>query len=153
MANPNRCSYGSGASRPSSIGLIDELLTKSERGQASRRAIDAILQIPQQTSEPRRRAPRRRCLEGASAASAAETGAGSSTQTVLPFTDHKFPHGVAVDSTGNLYVADTGNNRVLDCGRGDAPHSGRMRRCSSRRGVDLTVPARNPAVSGVGRAG
>jgi DNA-binding beta-propeller fold protein YncE len=39
--------------------------------------------------------------------------AGSSTQTVLPFTGVSGPLGVAVDSAGNLYVADPFNNRVL----------------------------------------
>ena len=38
--------------------------------------------------------------------------AGSSTQAVLPFTGLNNPWGVAVDSSGNLYVSD-GNNRVL----------------------------------------
>jgi serine/threonine protein kinase, bacterial len=39
--------------------------------------------------------------------------AGSNTQTVLPFTGLNAPFGVAVDTTGNLYVTDTGNSRVL----------------------------------------
>jgi serine/threonine protein kinase, bacterial len=39
--------------------------------------------------------------------------AGSSTQTVLPFTDLKLPVGVAVDGAGSVYVADKGNNRVV----------------------------------------
>jgi DNA-binding beta-propeller fold protein YncE len=39
--------------------------------------------------------------------------AGSSAQTVLPFTGLKSPSGVAVDSAGNLYVTDSGNRRVL----------------------------------------
>jgi serine/threonine-protein kinase len=40
--------------------------------------------------------------------------AGSSTKEVLPFTGLKFPSGVAVDSTGTLYVTDSPpNNRVL----------------------------------------
>jgi serine/threonine-protein kinase len=51
-----------------------------------------------------------------------ELAAGSSTPTVLPFTGFKpvdatavdvnGPEGVAVDTAGNLYVTDTGNNRV-----------------------------------------
>ena len=39
--------------------------------------------------------------------------AGSSTQTVLPFTGLNQPYAVAVDAAGNVYVADWGNNRVL----------------------------------------
>jgi serine/threonine protein kinase, bacterial len=39
--------------------------------------------------------------------------AGSTTQTVLPFTDLSKPDGLAVDTVGNLYVADMGNNRVV----------------------------------------
>jgi DNA-binding beta-propeller fold protein YncE len=46
--------------------------------------------------------------------------AGSSTQTVLPFTGLNLSTGVvnysiagvAVDAAGNVYVADSGNNRV-----------------------------------------
>ena len=34
-------------------------------------------------------------------------------RTVLQFTDLTTPVSVAVDSTGNLYVADYGNDRVL----------------------------------------
>jgi DNA-binding beta-propeller fold protein YncE len=37
----------------------------------------------------------------------------SSSQVVLPFTGLNSPSGVAVDAVGNLYVSDTGNNRVL----------------------------------------
>jgi serine/threonine-protein kinase len=45
--------------------------------------------------------------------------AGSSTQTVLaPFTGLHFPGGVAVDSSGNVYVADTYNNRVVKLAAG-----------------------------------
>ncbi|KEP41928.1 hypothetical protein [Mycobacterium kansasii] len=32
---------------------------------------------------------------------------------MLPFAGLSGPHGVAVDSGGNLYVVDTVNNRVL----------------------------------------
>ena len=32
---------------------------------------------------------------------------------VLPFTGLTNPIGVAVDAAGNLYVSDSGNNRVL----------------------------------------
>jgi serine/threonine protein kinase, bacterial len=39
--------------------------------------------------------------------------AGSSTQTVLPFTGLRSPLGVAVDAAGNVYVTDRGNNRVV----------------------------------------
>jgi serine/threonine-protein kinase len=39
--------------------------------------------------------------------------AGSSTQTVLPFTDLKGVYGLAVDSTGSVYVTDVNSNRVL----------------------------------------
>jgi serine/threonine protein kinase, bacterial len=46
--------------------------------------------------------------------------AGSDTQTVLPFTGLSRPGGVAVDSSGNLYVTDTypGNYRVLKLAAG-----------------------------------
>jgi serine/threonine-protein kinase len=32
---------------------------------------------------------------------------------VLPFTGLNYPNGVAVDTAGNLYVTDEGNDRVL----------------------------------------
>jgi serine/threonine protein kinase, bacterial len=32
---------------------------------------------------------------------------------MLPFTDLVSPSGVAVDTTGNVYITDYGNNRVL----------------------------------------
>ena len=44
--------------------------------------------------------------------------AGSPTQAVLPFTGLNYPGGVAVDSAGNLYVTDGGNNRVLKLAAG-----------------------------------
>lgn len=46
-----------------------------------------------------------------------ELAAGSSTQSVLPFTD-VHPVGVAVDSAGNLYV--TSNGRVVKLAAGSA---------------------------------
>ena len=42
-----------------------------------------------------------------------KVAAGSSTQTVLPFTGLNKPLGVAVDTAGNLYVTFNANNRVL----------------------------------------
>jgi serine/threonine-protein kinase len=44
--------------------------------------------------------------------------AGSETPTVLPFTGLKYPEGVAVDTSGNVYVADEFNNRVLKLAAG-----------------------------------
>jgi streptogramin lyase len=38
--------------------------------------------------------------------------------TVLPFTGLTFPSGVAVDGAGDVYLADTGNNRVLKLAAG-----------------------------------
>ncbi len=46
--------------------------------------------------------------------------AGSSTQEVLPFTGLYIPFGVAVDSTGTVYVADSRNNRVLKLAAGSS---------------------------------
>jgi serine/threonine protein kinase, bacterial len=43
---------------------------------------------------------------------------GLSTQTELPFTGLKFPSGIAVDSTGSVYVTDAMNNRVLKLAAG-----------------------------------
>ncbi|MCV7200179.1 hypothetical protein [Mycobacterium angelicum] len=42
------------------------------------------------------------------------------TQTVIPFIGLSGPEGVAVDSAGNVYVADSGNSRVVKL----APESG-----------------------------
>jgi serine/threonine protein kinase, bacterial len=39
--------------------------------------------------------------------------AGSNNEVVLPFTGLGQPAAVAVDSTGAVYVADEGNNRVV----------------------------------------
>jgi serine/threonine-protein kinase len=39
--------------------------------------------------------------------------AGSSTQTVLPFTGLNTPSSVTVDKSGNVYVADRGDDSVL----------------------------------------
>ena len=46
--------------------------------------------------------------------------AGSATQSVLPFTGLAWPMGVAVDSAGDLYVADNGTSRVLKLAAGSA---------------------------------
>ena len=46
--------------------------------------------------------------------------AGSSTQTVLPFTGLNGPEGVAVDSAGTVYVTDYGGGRVLGLGAGSS---------------------------------
>ena len=40
--------------------------------------------------------------------------AGATQQGELPFTDLNHPTGVAVDTEGNVYVTDSGNNRVLE---------------------------------------
>jgi serine/threonine-protein kinase len=39
--------------------------------------------------------------------------AGSTTQAVLPFTGLDGADGVAVDTAGNVYVGDWGNDRVV----------------------------------------
>jgi DNA-binding beta-propeller fold protein YncE len=39
------------------------------------------------------------------------------TQSILPFTGLNNPRGVALDNQGNLYVVDSGNNRVLKLGK------------------------------------
>jgi serine/threonine protein kinase len=44
----------------------------------------------------------------------------ASGQTVLPFTGLNRPDGVAVDTTGNLYVTDSKNNRVVELAAGSA---------------------------------
>jgi serine/threonine-protein kinase len=44
--------------------------------------------------------------------------AGSTAQTVLPFTGLRGPSGVAVDAAGNVYVADSSNSRVLKLAAG-----------------------------------
>jgi serine/threonine protein kinase, bacterial len=41
-------------------------------------------------------------------------------QTVLPFTGLDIPIGVAVDRAGNVYVADAGNNRVVQLAAGSS---------------------------------
>ena len=43
----------------------------------------------------------------------AQTAHVSAVQSVVPTSQVNIPYGVAVDATGNLYVADTYNNRVL----------------------------------------
>ena len=40
------------------------------------------------------------------------------TQVVLPFTGLDNPQGVAVDAKGDVYVTDSGNNRVLELAAG-----------------------------------
>ena len=42
----------------------------------------------------------------------------ASGQPVLPFTGLNGPDGVAVDTAGTVYVADSGNNRVLTLATG-----------------------------------
>jgi len=44
---------------------------------------------------------------------ATATRTGANTPTVLPFTGLNTPLAVAVDTAGNVYVADKFNNRVL----------------------------------------
>ena len=44
--------------------------------------------------------------------------AGSSTQTVLPFTGLSAPWGIAVDNAGNVYVTEHDNNRVVKLAAG-----------------------------------
>ena len=39
-------------------------------------------------------------------------------QVELPFTDIKYPHGVAVDNSGAIYVTDYDNNRVVKLAAG-----------------------------------
>jgi serine/threonine protein kinase, bacterial len=46
--------------------------------------------------------------------------AGSGAQSVLPFTGLSLPDGVAVDTAGNVYLADRGHNRVLKLAAGSA---------------------------------
>jgi serine/threonine-protein kinase len=39
--------------------------------------------------------------------------AGSNTPMMLPFSGLSLPDGVAVDTAGDVYVADSGHNRVV----------------------------------------
>ena len=43
---------------------------------------------------------------------------GATASTQLPFTGLSHPTGVAVDTAGNVYVADSGNHRVLKLAAG-----------------------------------
>lgn len=60
--------------------------------------------------------------DGACGGRVLSLAAGSSTPTVLPFTDLSFaggsPEGVAVDGSGNVYVSDGGTGRVLELAAG-----------------------------------
>ena len=47
-----------------------------------------------------------------------EVMAGASAQTMLPFKDLNAPRGAAVDDSGNIYVTDNLNNRVLRAAAG-----------------------------------
>ena len=49
-----------------------------------------------------------------------ELAAGSSAPTVLPFAALKDPDGLALDSSGSVYVAETFNNRVLKLAAGSS---------------------------------
>jgi serine/threonine-protein kinase len=49
--------------------------------------------------------------------------AAPSGQTVLPFIGLQAPDGVAVDTTGNLYVTDLASNRVVKLAAGSATQS------------------------------
>ena len=49
--------------------------------------------------------------------------AGPSAQTGLPFTGLTAPWGLAVDAVGNVYVADSGNNRVVELAAGASTQS------------------------------
>ena len=48
------------------------------------------------------------------------SGARPSAQTVLPFTGLRQPAGVVVDAAGDLYVTDSGNDRVVKLGAGSS---------------------------------
>jgi len=67
------------------------------------------------------------CSALAIAASAAPAGAITFSQQTLPFSGLSSPYGVAVDQSGDVFVADSENNRVLELPAG----------VSSGVGVDL----------------
>jgi DNA-binding beta-propeller fold protein YncE len=50
------------------------------------------------------------------------TSTKATTQIILPFTGLKNPPGVAVHSAGNVYVIDSGSNRVLKLGSAFTGH-------------------------------
>lgn len=65
-------------------------------------------------------APTGSASQPTTSAGQAVTPAGSSDQGVLPFAGLNDPGAVAVDRSGNLYVADTGGGRVLELTAGAA---------------------------------
>jgi serine/threonine protein kinase, bacterial len=75
--------------------------------------------------------------------------AGSETPTVLPFTGLKYPEGVAVDTSGNVYVADEFNNRVLKLAAGsDTPTVLPFTGLRSSMGVRCQHRASRPTTTG-----
>ena len=65
--------------------------------------------------------------------------AGSSTQTVLPFTGLNAPVGVAVDTAGNLYVTDTQQPGAEAGGRLDHPGGAAVHRPRQPHGVAVDI--------------
>src|SRR6476659_8158893 len=60
------------------------------------------------------------CVVAVVGVAAGPAGAGAFSQQTLPFSGLRFPFGLAVDGAGDVFVADTLNNRVVELPAGGA---------------------------------